>query len=370
MRLKTLRSCRAVALWCAACSMVLFGCTKRAPVHRTDRATADELDYAMVPTTQLHGSVLSDDSLLANPDVVRIAGNYLVIGDDLADSLILVLERSSGRVVGRTARSGEGPGEAKSVYEIQVASDPDDSGPTFWIFDVALRRLTEFRVSERVPTVAPIDGRIVRLDVNGTPTSALWLDDDRIVSLGFYQLGRLAYFDRQGENAAFRGPLPPNPDSFPATVLQHAYQGSMSIKPDHSQMVVVTRHASQLEFYNTHGEMLRRVDGPFPFTPQVGVAAGTRGPVMSSGGDLRFGYIAVTSTDDHVYALFSGRTRSGYPGQANYGEYVHVFDWDGRFDRALRLQEPAISVAVTTDDSVLYAVSELPRPSVIVYPLP
>ncbi|NIU77657.1 MAG: hypothetical protein GWN71_30125, partial [Gammaproteobacteria bacterium] len=89
---------------------------------------------------------------------------------------------------------------------------------------------------------------------------------------------------------------------------------------------------------------------PFDFEPVFEVGRKNGQPSLATGADLRFGYVDVATTEDRIYALFSGQTRGGAPpGRAVFGLYVHVYDWTGQLREVLELDRPAISVAVTED---------------------
>jgi hypothetical protein len=91
---------------------------------------------------------------------------------------------------------------------------------------------------------------------------------------------------------------------------------------------------------------------------------------MGSAGAMRFGFIDIVATNDRIFALFSGRTRNEAPGRASYGQFVHVYDWEGRLSAVYRLGSEALSIAVSTDGRRLFAVQHDPLPAVVAYALP
>lgn len=79
--------------------------------------------------------------------------------------------------------------------------------------------------------------------------------------------------------------------------------------------------------------------------------------------------VDVVARESHVYALFSGRTRRGFPGRANFGAYIHVYAWDGSLVRVYELDTDALSLTVERDGSRLYVLRHHPSPGVIRYEL-
>ena len=49
---------------------------------------------------------------------------------------------------------------------------------------------------------------------------------------------------------------------------------------------------------------------------------------------------------------------------------MHVFGWDGKLVRILKLDSSALQIALSEDERTLYAVRHDPYPQVLSYPLP
>ncbi|MFQ5890611.1 MAG: BF3164 family lipoprotein [Gemmatimonadota bacterium] len=325
------------------------------------------LDHSSLHVTELQGTVLSESDLFALPTAIAVVEDHLVLVDRFGEHVVHVLSRATGEIMDSFGRHGEGPGEFKVAYSIDPVPGEE---PVFWIFDAGLQRLTCVRLHDADRRERPWESPILELHARGTVTNPVWVSDDALISLGFFLEGRLAKLDAAGNVTAMLGSLPEADREVPPNVLLHAYQGTMKPSPDRSRLAVVTRHAGFVEIYGAGGELVNRTGGPFPFEPRFEVKPGPEGPVMGSGRDLRFGYLDVATTGDRIYALFSGRTREGFPGRANYGEYVHLFNWSGEFEGALRLDAEAIAIAVDAEKRRLYAVRHLPQPGVLAYRLP
>lgn len=329
---------------------------------------AAEPPYASVTAEALRGRVIFDDPMLASPTAVVALGRYLVVANNGGDSAVIVIDRATGQFVRAFGRRGDGPGEYRHVTFMDRSPSPIDSS-RLWLFDLGPRRLTMVNIDS--PTVRPeAPPRMVTLATGSTILAPVWIGDSKLLALGFVQRGRFERFSSRGESEGFAGEPLPNPTGAPQPVLQHAYQSYLSVRPDREKLAVVARHASMVEIYATSGSLLVRTDGPLRFSPTFSVAKGLRGPAMESGGDLRFGYVGVASNAGYIFALFSGHTRSARPGSANFGEYVHVFDWTGKFITAFKLEEPGIAMAADPTRPRLYVVSHEPRPAVIAYDLP
>ncbi len=150
-------------------------------------------------------------------------------------------------------------------------------------------------------------------------------------------------------------------------MVQHVFQATLAIHPNRELIVAATRHASNIEIYRTDGTVVGVFEGPLPVEPRYEIQNSAGRPTMATGSDLRFGYLDVTASAKHIYALFSGRTRAGFPGAANFGRFVHVFDWTGNFELAFELDAAVLTIAVDEDGHSLYATRHEPEPAVLRY---
>lgn len=332
----------------------------------TDAGPPD-LDHADLAPIGLAGEVLSRDDALGLPAALAIVGDYLVVVDRGGQAPLHTVHRSTGELVS-FGREGEGPGEFEATWNL----DPDPGGSAFWVWDLGLQRLTLVELAGPRPAGPLRDSRIVRLRSSAPlVTGIARLTDGGWLATGLFTDGRLGEFDADGRFRGVRGAVPETGANVPTPVLQQAYYGPIEARPDRGRVAVGALQAGHLEIFDlaSGSSALARV--PFEFEPRFSVHEGSEGgPVMATAEDVRHGYVDLAATPTRLYALFSGRTSAGHPDRPTFGEHVHVFDWDGGFRGALRLEEAAIAVAVDGEAGVLYAVSHDPAPAIWRYALP
>ena len=323
----------------------------------------DDLGPASVSTASPPGSLVYGGDALAMPTQIAVANDRIALVDGFAESPIHILD-AGGRYLAGLGRVGEGPGE----FEGPRALEPTADGAGFWVFDAALARLTLVEPDrwESMPASAR-----VTLPIHGPAlvTNLVRRGDNGFLAAGFFGEGRLGHFTADGEYEGASGAIPTSDIGAPPEVLQHAYRGNLKADPAGTRLVLANRHAGFLEVFTAEGELIRRIEGPFAFEPVFGVKNGEKGPSLATGEDLRFGYVDVATTSDRIYALFSGRTRAGHPGEAIYARDVHVFDWDGTLRSVIRLDADAMAITVDSRRDRLLAVRHLPTPAVLAYEL-
>ena len=300
----------------------------------------------------LTGAVLNASPALALPTRIAVAGDYLVVIDAASDSVLHVLGRRSGRLVRSLGRRGEGPGEFKGAWSL--APDPRSSDAV-WVYDLPLRRLT------RVALPAVAEGRasarrLVRLAGGAVLTGPQWMAPDSILSPGFLPDARVALFDSTGRHT---GGLGQPPFAAEADQPMQAAQALLAAHPGQHRYAIANRYVSRIELLDVDRGSSLAVPGPVPVNAERTTV------------DLeRFAYVDAAGTATEVVTLFSGRSREEYAGSAGFGDQLHLFDWEGRFLGAYRLDADVLAIAVDESEGYVYALRHDPVPAVLRYRLP
>ncbi|HEY0014902.1 MAG TPA: BF3164 family lipoprotein [Longimicrobium sp.] len=319
----------------------------------------------MPEAVPLSGRVVAQGEFLGQPSSISVAGDRLVLTDASAP-FVHVLSAKDGTHQLSFGRQGSGPGEFREA--IKVLPDVRSDG-SFWVFDGSLGRISHFamppgaavpRVEETV-NLKP-DGPMLLLQAD-------WLNDSTIIAAGIYPEGRIAVIDRVGRLVRYIGKRPPSPpgQDVPVSVLQHAFTGPVTVAPDRRHIAMGTENADRLEIYRPDGSLVRELRGAFGFDPVYEVHRKPAGNTMATGQDLRFGYTGLASTDDHIYAMYSGQLRAKGGYYSYFGTEVHVYTWNGERVATFKLDERARAIAVTPDGQRLYAVQWTPEPRVVQY---
>lgn len=312
----------------------------------------------------LNAEVIYASDSLGMPHLLAVAGEQLLVTDIGGGASLHVLKQ--GRRLASYGRKGQGPGEFSAIRTLQ----PSPDGRTVWLYDLENTRLTLLDLDSVLAGSRGAVRRTLLLRSDLGPMNAVRLSDSLIASSGLFTRGRLALFTGSGTLQRVVGPLPPAREGVPAPVAQHAYTGTLVRHPHRPLLALATRHADRVEFYGVDGTLHRVARGPRKFEPEYEVQVAGGAPTMATGDDLRFGYVDVSAVGDRLYALYSGFTRGERPGRANFGQQVHVFDWDGKLLRVLPLDQPVLGIAVSEDGQNIYAVRHDPEPAVLRYTVP
>lgn len=313
----------------------------------------------------LEFSVLARDTIFGGLSDLKAVGEYLVVLDEYSETVVHLVRRADGTLLGSFGTRGEGPGEFEGPW--RIFTDSAEPGSCFWIYDFDLRRLTPGCVEEDSVRFEPV--RIVDLSGGELVYSARPVADSLVLGLGFYPRGRFGVYDRTGTLVEIRGQAPPGDGDVSTRVRQHAYQSFLALRPEGQRLVVASLYAGRIELYGIDGSLHHLAETPERFTPRYKVAAGERGPAFVPTGELRHGYIDVAATDSLIYGLFSGRELAE-TGRPEFGTELHVFDWNGQLVRTVSLAGEHPAIALGPRGRRLYAPVWDPTPGVVVYELP
>jgi hypothetical protein len=324
-----------------------------------------EMDHSRLHPVKISGWVLATGDYLGRPSTIMPIGEHLLVLDEIGDSALHVISAADGRRVRSQGRRGAGPGEYKGATGI--SPDPRDR-ESAWVYDFALTRLTRVRPGRLDENRT--DPEIITLTNDVMPVQPIWLGDSLLASLNFSPRGRLTFFGRDGELLRGAGGVPADERGTPPGVLQQAWVGQLASRPAGDRLVLVTLYADQIEIYRRDGLLQKKVRGPFHFDPRFTVDDIQGFKTMASDESMRIGYPGVATTNERIYALFSGRTREAFGAEVTFGRYLHVYDWDGNLLRVLELDKAVTAIALSPDRRLLYGVANTPEPVIMSYELP
>lgn len=335
--------------------------------HMSVGTRSDHVDTAIVvgEVPHLEGTVLLSGDALGLPFRAAAVGPYLVVLEIVPGPAFHVLDWRTGHLIGSFGGAGEGPGEFRSPWSLDVVPG---ACCKFWLWDVGTSRMTLVDVERLVADPSSLGDSSITLITERAALIPRWLNDHQVVATGLFEEGRLAVFDRNGRITRWIGAIPGD-DPIPPHLRQHAYQATLALHPARRLAAIGSRHAGLLEILDLVTGQTSSAQSPFAFEARYDIRSrGGRNGVQLVA-DTRFGYIDVDATAELIVALYSGRTREEFRSRASLGGSVHLFNWDGTFRGAYHLDAPALSVAVDPTSQFLYAIRHDPQPAVITYVL-
>ena len=302
-------------------------------------------------TTDGHGGISGIDLPvhLIGPAKLAVGSNYLAIGDS-KDTVPLQLYPLAG---GKGATLLSDPDEPRYSWITSLQFRTDRRGEGLWLSDTRLGVLVRYAINGagRLAIDTSYD-----VPVGGTPLGTYWLDDTLLVTSGiFTEPSRLYLWTPSTKVPRAWGLLPYLTSGTPVFPLQQALQPSFAVHPTDHLVAVAPLFAGRLDIYRISSDTETVARTPHAFDPLLRVGLrGTQAQFVQDAA-TRAGYISVSATASHIYALFSGVSRSAAQHGWLPGSLVDVFDWHGRFIRSIRLDRDALEIAVSPRETAIYA---------------
>ena len=351
-------------------TLLVAGCGDETPSAEATGWTPTQVVALADDAATASGAVFAEGPRLPLPSELTRVGDLLVVADVQAQPVLHAYDVASGQHRASFGELGEGPGQ----FQMITALGTDSATGHLLVYDGGLRRIVRIDLDDAVANPGASSGSpswLVSIGVaeaGGTVVDMAWNQQGVAAATGLLPEGRLASF--RDTTVSVWGTPPPGAADVPNAVRQHAYQSFIAASPSRPDYAVVTRHASLLEIYDGAGKRTHLVDLEDSFRPVYEVTNAGGRPVMASGDDLRFGYVGVSATDEHIVALFSGRLRGDAPGIANYGNRLLYFDWDGNLLTDVTIPDNLIAVYADGETQTVYGIRHEPSSAVLSYPFP
>jgi hypothetical protein len=352
-----------------ALSVVLLGCGESAgdaPASSMQSADVASFDHSHLNPVELRSEVFSRSDAFGYPLEIRAHNDTLLIVLDATQPFVHFVGSINGRVLSSFGVRGGGPGEFDGAQDIVI--DPLDSN-AFWIYDQLRRRMHRFNLStytsgaDSVITFGARVGRVAR------PS---WVSPDTLAALAASDTSGLTIWSPGSEEIAARGDGVAF-DGFDVGALDVSVRYRLvrenvgCFDPKGRRIVRLHRSASRVEILDVSTGVTTVAAVPFKSDPYMM-------PDVDLGGDLSFqpgereareGYRDCAITDQHIFALYSGRLNGAYPREgAAHAEHIHIFSWDGRLAGVLKLDVPVAYIAVGLDRKTLYGTRWIPEPEI------
>lgn len=229
-------------------------------------------------------------------------------------------------------------------------------------FDFGTGRLVELdltRYAEEgyTPVFTPLatNGRI--------PLGALRAGN-RLISTGIYTEGRFRC--TVGDDDWFSVPYPECAGETMNDSLKSIFYASncMAVNSSNTRLACANMQYGCLDLCDIEGNTLRRVNEVHLNRPGIVVRhkrdrnkAGMWYPVSYTKNNL-FGFCDLTTSDEYIFALYSGRTYRQYKGDVDKGRTILVFDWNGTHIRTYHLPNSCSSITYDKASNTIYALSQ------------
>lgn len=302
------------------------------------------------------------DSILGNPFQISIIDDSLLIINDLHLGKVgSIIRTKDFSLISRIGSIGEGPNEI--LPPVHFVSENNGflflysrRGNNILKYDInsllsgSNEALLQFKIHE------PLDKLII-------------LNDSTMFGIGFSdEKKRYSSVKEFGKSAETLNINYPEYTGLPSEFNVMAFQANLSMRPDKKAFVTASIFCKQFEIISlTENNQVTKI---FEFDEYeikwIDVSNGDFKQI-SYLDDHEAGFINVTSTQEYIYLLYSGRKKGVYNDRALLSNTILVYDWIGNLVHQFDLDYDVQDIAVDTKNSIIYGLVRDRIPSIVKY---
>ena len=147
-----------------------------------------------------------------------------------------------------------------------------------------------------------------------------------------------------------------------------AYQGILSMNGQ-KKFAYATSNALQIHFYQIKDNQLDKLTEIIESYAQYIPNGNTTGYSVLNDGNSPECFTDLATTDNHVYALYSGRTFNKYKLSFRESKSLFVYDWNGKLIKTYHLDIPIVCFCIDEKEQKIYAIANLPDPALVIFSL-
>jgi hypothetical protein len=316
---------------------------------------------------EIHGSVFLAEDVLQDPCCLLLIDSVLIVANNNGEPFIETYDLH-GNALQKFLTAGQGPEEILTVGNLQNVNHG------LYVYDLFDRKFLNYDYQELKNANVVKPESVHRYSFVVRDSSLII----RMLLMGSdYLLGeqlsdsRIALFDFEGHIISQGGAYPP------ATVpnlsdYENAGLYSSSIVLDNSRkkVALATYLADMIDIFDISGNTVETVWSFRGFLPHdyMVVQMGEMNRAAFTN-NSQSGYADIASSDNYIYASFSGRTRARNKENYSYCNIIRVAGWDGKKRFELHTEVDIKKLTVSEDDRSIYAIAidENDDPMIVYY---
>lgn len=340
----------AITLFCFA----LFSCKNK---------TGSLYDVFNNIETVKHKKIINDSTyIIGSAGKMLIIDSLLITLDYRNEQLFHVFDIKNNIYINNLGIKGQGPGEFLHPFSL-VYSSPHDF-LSYDLLDNSLKLINLDSLKKGEVSYRKL------LSFNSISNSSVFPTKyNNYVGLGLYTSNMFKLIDFYGNDIGLFMDYPiekrKNSQKIDHRNFALAYQGVLNMSPNKNKIVYASNYGTILGIYNVNDSSIDQNFLLICDYPQYIVQneeGGISSPITKEGiSAFRDIYV----TDKYIYSLYSGAKISELRERAFEAKDIYVFDWEGNPIVHYYLDVPINNIAVLPNNKKIYAISNLPDPTMI-----
>ena len=259
--------------------------------------------------------------------------------------MVCVINRANHTMESLLKR-GEGPGEALHISYITPSHD------AVVAVEVNKRLVIEipFHTNEPEFTALPFE--------YGAFTSIIKVQDGYVM-LGSFKEGRYMYYKPTEAKTDFFGDYRVHYkyrglDNFTKSLMY--ISSKLAVKPDRSRFVAVNFNNGVIDINGIENGVIVNLKKLDIHYQDIYVQGSRDNPRVSIKRSNKNGFFDVATSNERIYAIYSGKSFDEAGILLDHCDYLMVFDWDGNPVACYKVNVPLYAIAYSLQDKVLFGI--------------
>ena len=261
------------------------------------------------------------------------------------EEMICAINRSTNAMEPLLKR-GEGPGEALNISYITMSDNAVIS------VECNKRYIIEIPFHSHKAEFTPLS-----FDV-GSPTSII-KGRDGYVMLGSFKAGRYMYYRPSVDKTGFFGNYRVHYkyirlDNFTKSLMY--ISSKLAIKPDMTRFVAINFNNGVIDINGIQRDSivnLKQLDFHYQ---EIRIDGSKDNPRVATKRSNKNGFFDVTASDEHIYAIYSGKSFEEAGLMLDHCDYLMIFDWEGNPVGCYKMNVPLYAICYNKQDRSLYGI--------------
>ncbi|MFI3261434.1 MAG: BF3164 family lipoprotein [Rikenellaceae bacterium] len=304
---------------------------------------------------------------LADPRNLLIIEDMLLICNEKKTPLIEIYDLSSKKIINSFLSLGQGNNEVLTVGNVQY----DNQNKQLLVADLFKRKIFSYKVND---ISKKIKFKPVVLYERGENShllfDKLYSNNDYLIAESRDPKGRIILMDKAGSEIGYYLDYPSKDivdENLNDNHNSKLYASTITINPSLGKVALATYSAGMIDVCKIEKDSIVPIWNHTEFYPQgiMIVPMGDETAVAHTQ-KSRSGFKGISSSDNYVYALYSGKLLEDktYP----YGEVIYVASWDGKDTYKIKLDKSISRLAVDANDEYIYGIT--PEMDIVRFPIP
>lgn len=260
-------------------------------------------------------------------------------------------------------KKGEGPNEQLSCLTLQYNRGEE----LIYVSDLYKKKIFAYAIDSILSVSSsslPVTSINMRTEYLSIPVV---INQNKIVdirpNLGEKQIALFNFYNKKGEFVFFRGTYPPIDKIYQPYQLMDVFAAGLNLSENGSRLILNYYNSDYIDLYDTTGELIKRVQGPDTFYPELTSKSVGGGMITTTTKKARRAYRSIAKMDKDIFLLYDGglASREGY-----HVNRLFRFDQNLVPLQAYQLETPIFNFDIDWKSGLIYGLTHEIEGSIVV----